>query len=248
MVQGIITQYTLKTHKIGQVWGGTRIYSAADREKVFAALHQFIQNGDPKAAVIVTHETVIQQSLALLIFFFYDGPEPPKGAFGSFLDIKPLIDQTKVQSYAELLKANGNGAGADTFSSRTSFRSITLPHIPSGPGFYEQLQKTFDATVRKEGLSALGAVFSVAYQPFPKTIGKQSAANGGNAMGLGANDKDRFVLEINGVWGNANTDEIVYKVSRDFVTEATKLTQTMVKGNATAQAETYLPFFMNGTL
>ena len=32
------------------------------------------------------------------------GPNPPKGAFGKFEDIKPMIESVKTQSYADLVR------------------------------------------------------------------------------------------------------------------------------------------------
>lgn len=105
---GIATQYTIEAHPIGQVWGGIRIYDAANADQIYAALHAFTPSNvnDPKEAIILTNVDATASLTTILIFYFYDGPEPPtEGAFADFLAIPHILDTTKTQSYAELVSA-----------------------------------------------------------------------------------------------------------------------------------------------
>jgi hypothetical protein len=88
---------------------------------------------------------------------------------------------------------------------------------------------------------------TIAFQAFPSVIGKQSAARGGNAMGLTAQDGNRFILEINFLWRDATEDQRIHDMAKQLTEYIdVKLAQLKASpGNGTGQVETYLPFFMN---
>lgn len=97
----------MKTHPIGQIWGGIRSYAATEAEAILNATQTFNQNYDqhPEAAVIVTGEIAIDSLLELfIVFFFYDGPTPPEGVFDDFNAIPTLTDGAKTQSYYDLVQ------------------------------------------------------------------------------------------------------------------------------------------------
>jgi hypothetical protein len=103
---GIVTKYTLKTYPIGKVWGGYRIYSTNKRDQLYAGFHAFIKNPnpDPKAAIIFNTEHMYNNGGAFMVFFFYDGPVPPKGAFGPIFDVTSTIDLCSVRTYTDLVR------------------------------------------------------------------------------------------------------------------------------------------------
>lgn len=108
--QGIVTEFTVRTYPIDQVWGGVRFYSELEQEKLYDALHDFVgqddygEGYDTKAAIIVTSLITSGSTPSHGVFFFYDGPEPPKeGPFAAFLKIPYLIDTTRTQSYSSLV-------------------------------------------------------------------------------------------------------------------------------------------------
>jgi hypothetical protein len=86
-----------------QVWGGIRIYLANKMDALYSALHDFTANQkDPKAAIIFTHAQPLGLTTVYMLFFFYDGPTVPAGAFGQFLDIPPTINMCKTRSYTDM--------------------------------------------------------------------------------------------------------------------------------------------------
>ena len=89
-----------------KVWGGIRLYSGDYAETILDAAHDFNTNfKDPKAAIIVTGEITIENLVEVfVVFFFYDGEIPPPGIFDSFNALPVLIDNTKVQTYSELVR------------------------------------------------------------------------------------------------------------------------------------------------
>lgn len=124
---GAVTQFTIETHPIGNIWGGLRIYTNASRDALTTALHNFVPNGadDPKAAVIFTDILAIGSTPIIIVYYFYDGPTVPTDSIlAEFLSIPALADQTSTRSYSDLLQSNG--AEAALLMSRVSFR-VSFP-------------------------------------------------------------------------------------------------------------------------
>ncbi|KAF1813382.1 FAD-binding domain-containing protein [Eremomyces bilateralis CBS 781.70] len=238
---GVTTKFSIEAHPIGKVWGGIRIYAGWAEQEVFAALHDFIGNNnkDPKAAVIVNSNKLVSGVAIYMIFFFYDAPEAPKGAFGKFEDISDLLDMTGTYTYPELLTKNS--MGADSLSNRASFRSITLPRIPSRPQFYREIEAQWETIFKDYAQSHPGSIVVIAFQPFPAILAKNSASRGSNSMGLTANDKDRFVLEITGQWSSADDDNTIWDLSKQL----TDWIEEQIPQVTTPESEQYLPLFMN---
>lgn len=93
---------------MGEVWGGIRIYSADKADEIYDALHKFVPGNaeDPKAAIILTDVIAAGGLKTFLIFYFYQGPEPPtEGAFAEFLNIESTISLTNTRSYADLVSS-----------------------------------------------------------------------------------------------------------------------------------------------
>lgn len=246
---GVVTQFTIQAHPIKQVWGGVRIYDAKHADKIFAALHKYTSSEgmDPKSAIILTDVKAVGGIQTFLIFYFYDGPTAPsEGPFSDFLAIPSLIDITKTQSYADLLKSNG--ASADLLQSRVSFRTFTIPFVKSQPTMYKEISKKWKEVTDpylKNPLHAT-AQCSVDFQPFPAIIGAQSEKRGGNAMGITGQDPDRLLLELQCSWSLKSDDEKLYAMSR----EITDWLETKVPEWLANEADEspYLPFLMNDAM
>ncbi|KAF1814152.1 FAD-binding domain-containing protein [Eremomyces bilateralis CBS 781.70] len=238
---GVTTKFSIEAHPIGKVWGGIRVYAGWAEQEVFAALHDFIANNhkDPKAAVILTSTKLVSDVETYIIFFFYDAPEAPKGAFGKFEDISSFLDLTQSDTYSELLAKNS--VGADLLPTRASFRSITLPRIPSRPQFYQEIEAQWETLFKDYAESHPGSAVDIIFQPFPAVIAKNSASRGGNAMGLTENDKDRFILTITGQWTPADDDNTIWDLSKQL----TDWIEQQIPHVTTPESEQYLPLFMN---
>ncbi|KAF2397264.1 FAD-binding domain-containing protein [Trichodelitschia bisporula] len=246
---GIVTKFTIQTHPIGKVWGGYKIYLGSSNNKaVFAGLHDFIANNkDPKAAVIVNTNQMIGMSV-YMVFYFYDGPTPPKGTFGKLEDIKATLDMCKSRTYADLLQFNGQGVAG--LGQRTSFRSVTLPFLPGHADWYGEIEKTWWDITASFVKSHLTGGATIAFQPFTKAIASASEKRGGNTMGLKASDPHRFILEINFLWGNKTDDQLIWSMGKQL----TDKIAAQVKGfngakyvntAGVAAAQSYTPYFMN---
>lgn len=81
------------------------------RDALYEALHDYIAAPkDPKSAVIFTHLQPVGLFNAYMLFFSYDGPNPPPGAFGKFWDIKATIDMCKTRTYTDLVSSTLSAA------------------------------------------------------------------------------------------------------------------------------------------
>ncbi|KAK4031403.1 hypothetical protein C8A01DRAFT_21365 [Parachaetomium inaequale] len=240
---GIATEFKIKAYPIGQVWGGMRIYGGGKADDIYAALHNFVPGNadDEKAAIILSDVTAIGGAKIFLIFYFYAEPEPPTtGPLAQFLNIDSIIDITSTQSYAKLLKSNGEGAAL--LQSRVSFRTFTLPYVKDAPHMYGEISDKFTsllADILKNPLR-LTSQCSIDFQPFPSVIGRHSQERGGNAMGISGSDADRILLEIQCSWSSHNDDEIFRDASKKLTEWLEVKVPEWTKGR-----EYYLPYLMN---
>ncbi|PVH97244.1 FAD-binding domain-containing protein [Periconia macrospinosa] len=241
---GIVTQFTIKTYPIGKVWGGSRVYAGDKQDEIFAALHRFIPYGhqEPKAAIIISDVIAVGKTSIILVFYFYDGPEPPStGPFADFLKIIPTTTLTYTRSYADLLTANG--APAAIVTERASFRTFTIPYLPENPGIYAEISDKWHNITSHHftNLLHLTSECSIDFQPMPSVVGQQSQRAGGNAMGLNGNDSDRILLEIQCLWASKEDDTTMYALSRDL----TDWLESRLPGWEASGNEQYNPLFMN---
>ncbi|KAI1812837.1 FAD-binding domain-containing protein [Poronia punctata] len=245
---GIVTRFKVRAHPIGKVWGGSRIYGPGQADVLFSALHNFTANGaqDPKAAIIHTNLVLAGGIKSHLIYYFYDGPEPPKtGPFADFLKIPALINLTSKQKYSSLLFTNG--AAAELITGRVSFRTYTIPFIPSNPTIYSQIFNKWvqlTKTYLDNPLHATGQC-SLDFQPLPSIIGSHSEAAGGNAMGLSASDPDRLILELQCMWTIPSDDAEIYALSRQMTDWLAARVPEWLADEGRSLADEYLPLFMN---
>ena len=95
----VLAEATVFEHSSSQIWGGIRLYANANKkDALYEALHDFTANQkDPKSAIIFTHAQPLGLTSVYMLFFFYNGPTVPAGAFGKFMDIKATIDMCKTR-------------------------------------------------------------------------------------------------------------------------------------------------------
>lgn len=82
------------------------MYDGGKADDIYAALHNFVPGNadDDKAAIILTDIIALGEARLFLIFYYYEGEEPPTtGPFAQFLNIDSTLDTTKTQSYSELV-------------------------------------------------------------------------------------------------------------------------------------------------
>ncbi|KAJ4177631.1 hypothetical protein NW755_013744 [Fusarium falciforme] len=247
---GVVTQFTIKTYPVNEVWGGIRIYDESKSDEIFEALHEFTpyNNQDNKAAIIVSNLYTLGAARSFFVFYFYHGQKPPTtGPFAKFLKIKTLVSTTKTQPYPKLLKANG--FGVSLLNSRQSFRTITIPYVASHSGIYAEISDKMKSISKKYFSNPLNLASqcSVDFQPLTSIIGKHSEQRGGNAMGLTKNDPDRIILELQCSWTDKAQDDIVPQFTRDLTDWIETRIPEWLESDGQS-ADQYLPLFMNDAM
>jgi len=124
---GIVTRFTLKAYRQGQVWGGTLQFAEAQISNITSATATFASNvKDPKAAIITTYLYFLGQP-AISMLIFYDGPNPPAGMFDDFLSLPAASSDISTRSFVSLYESpQSNGtAGLRGFQHSLSILNVT---------------------------------------------------------------------------------------------------------------------------
>lgn len=93
--------------------------------KTGAAASRALENSPLSKKFAIDNAAEIQAAAAnassiFMVMINYDGPTPPKGAFGKFENLKSSIDYTKTQPYSSVIGMSD--AAFDYLSMHTSFR------------------------------------------------------------------------------------------------------------------------------
>ncbi|KAI4861601.1 FAD-binding domain-containing protein [Hypoxylon rubiginosum] len=195
---GIVTTYTLQTYRQGNIFGGNLVFlhTPETDSALLKAVRDFTEyNTDDKAAVIVTAERGnIDLIDTWILFLFYDGEVVPEGIFKNFTDVGPLLDTTKVQTYADLM-AGSNWVIVQGSVVQIGTETIPMPSAEDSVTVMEGIHAHW-RNISDTVLLELGIIASIAYQPFPKRIAE--AAKERSVDLIDADDAaDRLILELN---------------------------------------------------
>lgn len=258
---GMVTKFTMTTVPIGQIWGGTRVYSMDKASALINATHDFIENyTDPRAGVIVTGEIAIDTLVQLfVVFFFYNGETPPPGVFDKFNAIENTVDLVKVQAYADMLIANND---YNIYGLRYLIRGTTLPNLPgtTGKDLYNYHFESWKAYVFPKDLTTLlnlGFIFSMAFQPMPYAIpaASQKVNPMGNALGLSPEFGDHVWMEYDISWLTAPNDNLAHSMAMNITSSIDAYAQRKYAGvlnshykSGNVMWEEYNPTFLNDAM
>lgn len=239
---GIVTAYTMMAHPQGQIWGGNLLFPASKSEELLAAVREFTEHyDDEKAAIIMTAEQTVLGAVDIwIMFLFYDGPTPPDGVFNMFTDLKPITNNCKTRTYADLLTTNNFGVIKGSVYTITT-ETIPLPSAQDAPeilgAYHENWRNTTQSIITVPGL-----IGSIAYQPIPKRLARKARELGGDLLDLD-DDVDRIILEFNYSYTFGASDEKVDEAIQKLYKGTAAITS---KYQATGQLpDAYLPLFAN---
>lgn len=120
---GIVTQITLKTYPIGQIWGGLITYTENTFPQLAQAVANFSENNtDPKAQILTTYNSAIGFAGVTQVLF-YDAPTPPDGLFDQFMAIPYFTKDVGTMSFLDLVKLTPSNATANT---RGVFNTVSI--------------------------------------------------------------------------------------------------------------------------
>lgn len=140
-----------------------------------------------------------------------------------------------------------NGYGVNDLNSNTAFRSRTMPFIANNPKQFNEVDDQFGVITKPFQASRFITAGTLAFQAFPKSIGKLSEAAGGNAMGLTSHDQHRFVIEQNWIFEKDSDAQTIVDLGDKFVGYLDQKVKTVTQSStgANGTVESYLPLFLN---
>ncbi|KAN0102884.1 FAD dependent oxidoreductase [Hyaloscypha variabilis] len=194
---GIVTTYTLKTHPVGEIWGGIVVFESSPtvNDQILTAIRNFVEYyPDDKAAIIVTEElTLASQQDIWLLFLFYDGPVPPPGTFDNITDIGPIVNTATTTTYYDFVSQED----AEVFMGGVYMIATESTSLPAADVGLEVLSSYRDhfVDVAMANAQVPGLVATMAYQPIPKGLAVKALENGGDLIALD-NFVDRIFFEF----------------------------------------------------
>jgi FAD/FMN-containing dehydrogenase len=219
---GIVTCIKMKTFEYsGKMWGGTLFHKTdeATRSKLFNyyADSYATSAADSKAHWI--HSWSFVNALVVKIWAVTSNiqhasdttstPDIFKPITGSDVTLFSTAKASKLTEQAQQM-ADLNPAG-----SRQLFATLTFRNSAA---FMEEFYKLAEANVQ-EIRNTLGLEFTISFQSIPYAAHKQSAAAGGNSLGLEDERDDLVVALLTATWTLGLDDAAVNRVAKNLFTQ-----------------------------
>ncbi|KAK0479217.1 FAD dependent oxidoreductase [Armillaria novae-zelandiae] len=209
---GIVTQFILKTHPQGAIWGGMTLYDASYISAFTAASVKFSSEvTDLKAGMIMAYGYTNGQ-VFLSSTMFYDGPTPLEGVFDDFLAIPALTQDVMTRSkFSDLINAT-----APTMNATARFWTV-YDHIPM-LNYSESVIDSIIDEVNFWGpmLSVHGATI-ISYTVEPFLLSLLSHAPVGSSAYPSSWDHVAFPTNLDFQWILENEDEVFHDAARQTV-------------------------------
>ncbi|KAF9525603.1 hypothetical protein CPB83DRAFT_859281 [Crepidotus variabilis] len=207
---GIVTSITLKTHPIGQVWGGSLTISGDLKALVDATVEYSAKPSNPKATLAV--EFLAKNGTATgLIIMFYDGAHPPPGLFDAFVKLPNSTGEVKTQSFFEFVQA---GEVAASPTNRATWYSAPVLKWTRDMVEYVH-QQVIEYSVKLAKQSKSGTLVSGNIEPFgPQAYGFSR----GSAW---PHDVDHPYNTFNGLmmWSDPSDDKALFPLNVEYHTK-----------------------------
>ncbi|KAH9931578.1 FAD dependent oxidoreductase [Fomitopsis serialis] len=230
---GIVTQFTMDTFPIGQVWGGSVMLPVTNYDAVKDATLQFWQNAtDPKADILIGF-TATQNQTSIEVDLFYDGPSPPAGLFDGFMNVPDAAQITSAmdaRSYLSLVQSANTNA---TAGMREYFDTVSITN-PSSSLFDAVLNET---TYWYQTLAAEVSDLVVHYdvEPFLRNIYSHAGAD--SSAWPPRRDQSFTPMLIAYAWTSPDNDGLINTVMQQSTRQLTDL--AMSEGQDIANTPLY---------
>ncbi|KAN0133064.1 FAD-binding domain containing protein [Lactarius tabidus] len=204
---GVVTKFTYKTIPQDQVWGGSLNYTSDQQDLVEAALVNFQQTNDPKAALNIG---AIYTPVGVLFatFFFYNAPTPAPGIFDDFLAIPTNQSEVSTKSFLDLF----NGLAFINPSSTQRGYSNGVSVTQYSPSVFDTIVNQTLIWGKELGALDPEAYVGVAIEPFLANVlshGSDSAYPPDRSQAL-------FPTSVNIAFSNASLDDTIARAVRNF--------------------------------
>ncbi|KAL2066453.1 hypothetical protein VTL71DRAFT_2524 [Oculimacula yallundae] len=239
---GIVTKFTVNTYPIGMIWGGVRTYTRSFASQILSATQDFTENfHDPAAGIIMSYQALVSSlDQFFVVFFFYNGPNPPPGVFDRFIGIPSTSDTVKTQRYSSLvcevprmfydsanksIKLIANAKFGSVYGFRYVLRGSTIPNLPGQSGL-DLITANFNNFISYTtnrgllpGLLQPGFIFNFIYQPIPTAIPLASSLinPSGNLLNLSSSNGDHMWMAISVSWVTKLGDSDAYRAATEIM-------------------------------
>jgi hypothetical protein len=252
---GIVVSFTLRTFRLGGVWGGNMIYSAASTaDQQLKAFNEFV--ADPLYDVNAAVQMSISFSSSVGVIFvnqpIYALPQVNPPSLQRFTTIRPVLaDQTSMTTLFafanESAQSSPHGAWYVVRCSYVLFGALTsaknkrllayrqMTWSLSFENDLKTLQAVFaafnESTARVSSVADIS--WSITLEPLPKAFLSSSAKLGGNSLGLsdGYRGEGLVLCDSSFTWTNENDTEIVRSVGLRLLNDIRKATQQLGTDN-----------------
>lgn len=206
----------MTTFEQGLLWGGSRIYTAAQNASLIDSFYNFVNDApnDPYA-----HNYIAFAYAATLGGYFsiagpvYGKPEPNPPIFKDLEAIPSIVDATSIANMSTLsIELN------QTTYQRQVWRTLTFKNGPGADTLMKAIFNIFIETSQpllKANIS--GFTPTMAFQPVSVNILAQMQKNGGNALGLTPEDGPLVIQNMDWAWDDAADDEVVQYAAKEFI-------------------------------
>ncbi|KAK7188830.1 hypothetical protein DPSP01_007647 [Paraphaeosphaeria sporulosa] len=208
---GIVTKFVLETISQGLIWGGARLHVEEQFEAVMDAFYNLGTNSpqDVAAAQILSF-AYVQNTRIASSELEYSKPIANASIFSEYLAIPAIEDGTMIRTLAnatlQINTVNPNGLRETywsvTFKLDRDFTAFTKDV------FFEEVLAIADAAAVVPALT-----LQVVTLPMLRNFAK----NGGNALGLSADDGPLLLLSTATMWADEADDERVLEASRKTI-------------------------------
>ncbi|KAM0351034.1 hypothetical protein ACHAPU_002815 [Fusarium lateritium] len=211
---GLVVKFNLKTIPLpkGQLWGGLRVYTENEFIEVTDALFNIIKNSekDPKAGLYVVFNH-INGTKKVMPFLYYSEPGGGKATiWDDFNKIEPIRDTTTDRDLAAWTKEMTNYS---PFGFRQMYYVISTK---VDRDILDFARDCFFKTVHSiENIP--GIVPAMVIQGITTPQIKHMQKNGGNALGIDANDGLLFIIQLSVSWEKRADDEAVHSWVSDVL-------------------------------
>jgi len=202
----IITHITLPLVPGGLIWGGFYAVDMSNRPLVFSYFER-LNNGpayDPYVSLIETN-VFTNGSWLLLLHMAYTKPGAVNpDVYAPLLTLPPLFSTIRSATHGNLTDEFEAGSPVN---SRALLATMTFSNSAS---FMETFFQMANTTALLLAAHVPDMSFTLSYQPWPQTITSHGPANGGNALGIDALDRDLTNIDLNMYWNRAENDDLIY--------------------------------------
>ncbi|KAI1095732.1 hypothetical protein F5B19DRAFT_440755 [Rostrohypoxylon terebratum] len=191
---GIVTRFTMRTLPSGPIWGGFAVKPTTVMPEAAKAIEDFVTNSpsDPDSSLnfTVCHMPRFGGGVVVTILNNVAGVSSPP-AFEQFSKMPDLMNNIKMTTLEEILPYASLPTDYYNVWYTLCFKN-DASIIAKADELHTQL-----ASEVQEKVSDGDFTTHCSFQPIPKAVGQQSAAMGGNILGLDKYAHDAIMIQVN---------------------------------------------------